>query len=218
MRESHPVWLAIGAALAAVGGAIVGGFVVIASTERKFSLWHHGWFVAGFAVMCLGLVVLIGVAVDAYALHRRDRLAQEAFAETKPAFPRAEFRLVYFAVKKPVTLEDGLNRIQVQVQGEMTNREKSGMSLSFGLKVPLKDGEFVVFFPSRQEGTQLPINVPGESSSPYLDLVFNYTGAEDETATERFEWDGKKKMRWLHVVDHVSKQEVELPIPGRFET
>lgn len=74
MRESHPVWLAIGTALATIGGAVVAGFVVaqaMAASGVAFSLWSRGWFLFGFGVMCAGLLALAGVGVDALRIHAR---------------------------------------------------------------------------------------------------------------------------------------------------
>jgi hypothetical protein len=70
MRESHPVWLTIGAALTAVGGAVVAGFVVAqATTTNGFSVWSHGWFIVGFGAICVGLFILSVVAIDVAWMH-----------------------------------------------------------------------------------------------------------------------------------------------------
>jgi hypothetical protein len=65
MRGSHPLLLAAGGVLATVGGAIVAVFVGVQATAKQpFHLWHRGWFLAGFSVMLLGLLVLGGVLLD----------------------------------------------------------------------------------------------------------------------------------------------------------
>jgi hypothetical protein len=72
MRESHPIWLTVGGVLATVGG----GFVAVGfATDQAhgYSPWHHAWFLVGFAAMCLGLLVLSSVAVDALVLHHKKR-------------------------------------------------------------------------------------------------------------------------------------------------
>jgi hypothetical protein len=211
--------LGVGAALGGI--SLVAAVLIGAATTTRSNYWCTTSVIAALAITALVLSIGLWAIGSVYLgwwwpPTHEERIARRALAASN--FPRSELAFPAMAVEHPEQQPNGYYKYKVVLGNvRVTNREKTGMSLGFGLKLPTKnsDPEYIVFTPDPEDGLKVPANVAPESSL-YGNLVFRWHGDNDDI--ERFEWNLEKRARWLHIVDHVTGTEIELPIPGRWES